>query len=117
MRLPIDVDMMPATLNCDNLEEEKLDGTLRLLLAKREEIFDKVEKNISSAQQKQKVACFVYCWHHRSPLSCHPSQQMFACIITYYSLSLFGLYDLYVQCIKYHDITVCDIHDWLKPHD
>ena len=49
MRLPIDIDMMPTP---DRSEEGDLDGILSGLLA---EIFDKVEKNISKAQQKQKV--------------------------------------------------------------
>lgn len=56
MRLPIDVDMMPAPSNGDNFEEEDLDGTLDVLLAKREEIFKKVEENILNAQRKQKVS-------------------------------------------------------------
>ncbi len=60
MRLPIDVDMMPAILS-DRSKEEDLDGTLQVLLAKREEIFDKVEKNISNAQQRQKVAYYHHC--------------------------------------------------------
>ena len=63
MWLPIDVDMMPTQLDSDRLEEEDLDGTLDVLLAKREEIFDKVEKNISDAQQKQKVALLGRLYH------------------------------------------------------
>ena len=53
MRLPIDVDMMPTQLDSDRLEEEDLDGTLDVLLAKREEIFDKVEKNIRCPTRKK----------------------------------------------------------------
>ena len=68
MRLPIDVDMMPTQLDSDRLEEEDLDGTLDVLLAKREEIFDKVEKNISDAQQKQKVALLGRLYHQLAVL-------------------------------------------------
>lgn len=60
MRLPIDVNMMPIATDCDTLEDEDLDKTIQVLLDRRKEIFEKVEKNISTAQQKQKVTTSCY---------------------------------------------------------
>ena len=62
MRLPIDVNMMSIATDCDTLEDDDLDKTIQVLLDRRKEIFEKVEKNISTAQQKQKVtstSCYI----------------------------------------------------------
>ena len=39
--------MMPIAIDCDTLEGEDLDKTIQVLLDRRKEIFEKVEKNVS----------------------------------------------------------------------
>ena len=51
--------MMPIAIDCDTLEGEDLDKTIKVLLDRRKEIFEKVEKNVSTAQHKQKVSCYI----------------------------------------------------------
>ena len=50
MRLPIDVEMIPAVQS----QTEYLEATIQALLEKREEVFGKATKNIADAQKKQK---------------------------------------------------------------
>ncbi len=52
MRLPIDVEMMPCLLQQDN---KNMDEIIEMIVKKREEVFDKVDDNISIAQKMQKV--------------------------------------------------------------
>ena len=50
MRLPIDVEMIPAVQS----QTEYLEATIQALLEKREEVFGKAMKNIADAQKKQR---------------------------------------------------------------
>lgn len=52
MRLPIDVEMMPCLLQQD---DKNMDEVIEMIVKKREEVFDKVDDNISIAQKMQKV--------------------------------------------------------------
>ncbi len=52
MRLPIDVEMMPCLLQQD---DKNMDEVIEMIVKKREEVFDKVDDNISIAQKLQKV--------------------------------------------------------------
>ena len=50
MRLPIDVEMIPAVQS----QTEYLEAIIQALLEKREEVFGKATKNIEDAQKKAK---------------------------------------------------------------
>ena len=54
MRLPIDVELMPITGDSMDEMEDDVEGAIQILLEKRCQVFEKVEKNIRHAQQKQK---------------------------------------------------------------
>ena len=57
MRLPIDVELMRNGVDREGVDsegEEDLDKVMDILLEKRKEVFEKVEKNIKRAQQYQK---------------------------------------------------------------
>ena len=51
MRLPIDNEIIPIG---NIIEEGDLDKTMEILLQKKKELFQKVESNIKTSQQKQK---------------------------------------------------------------
>ncbi len=52
MRLPIDVEMMPCLLQQD---DKNMNEVIEMIVKKREEVFEKVDDNISIAQKMQKV--------------------------------------------------------------
>lgn len=54
MRLPIDVEMVPSSFTHQE-DDTNMDEVIETVLKKREEVFDKVDDNISIAQQTQKV--------------------------------------------------------------
>ena len=57
MRLPIDAELMRNGVDSEGVDsegEEDLDKVMDILLEKRKEVFEKVEKNIKRAQQYQK---------------------------------------------------------------
>ena len=54
MRLPIDVEVMPTSADSNGQPEVDLESTIQALLERREQVFEKAEKNIKDAQRKQK---------------------------------------------------------------
>ena len=54
MRLPIDVELMPITGDSMGEMEDDVEGAIQILLEKHCQVFEKVEKSIRHAQQKQK---------------------------------------------------------------
>ena len=60
MRLPIDAELMCNGVDSEGVDcegEEDLDKVMDILLEKRKEVFEKVEKNIKRAQQEESEHC------------------------------------------------------------
>ena len=54
MRLPIDSEVLPSSLDQEDDDEKDLDQKIQILLAARQKAFKEVEANIEAAQKSQK---------------------------------------------------------------